>query len=242
MASNPLSEFISGVKSIAIKVFAKKIDGSYEAIKSNESGALKVSVADAIPAGTNNIGDVDLASPIPAGSNLIGKVSIDQVTAGANAVTLTGSNIPDTTPIPQKRTVKHLLTTIANAVSVASGANTGLLPLGTDGTETEVWVTINIDKQPWTASARGFWATGDSAVRMYPVLSGIATAYSDLTAPALSLVTGVAASAQGLTAPANINDAKALSLPIMPTATIKVINSHATDPATITVKVIRIWR
>lgn len=46
------------------------------------AGGLKVENVSALPAGTNNIGDVDLASAIPAGTNLIGKVSTDQTTHG----------------------------------------------------------------------------------------------------------------------------------------------------------------
>src|SRR3970040_3202608 len=34
-------------------------------------------VAEQLPAGVNNIGDVDLASAIPAGTNIIGQVGID---------------------------------------------------------------------------------------------------------------------------------------------------------------------
>lgn len=41
-----------------------------------------VTIGAAIPAGTNNIGDVDIASAIPAGSNIIGNVRIDQTTLG----------------------------------------------------------------------------------------------------------------------------------------------------------------
>lgn len=42
MALNPLSEYVSGIKSIAFKLFGKKTDDSYEAIKTNDNGALKV--------------------------------------------------------------------------------------------------------------------------------------------------------------------------------------------------------
>lgn len=42
-------------------------------------------IVDALPAGTNNIGDVDLASSIPAGSNEIGKVAQGTKAAAANA-------------------------------------------------------------------------------------------------------------------------------------------------------------
>lgn len=59
-------------------------------IHTNAAGDVQVDLASAIPAGTNNIGDVDIASAIPAGSNIIGNVRIDQTTPGTtNAVSPT---------------------------------------------------------------------------------------------------------------------------------------------------------
>lgn len=42
-------------------------------------------ITDALPAGTNNIGDVDLASPLPAGTNEIGRAAQGTKGAGSNA-------------------------------------------------------------------------------------------------------------------------------------------------------------
>ncbi len=58
-------------------------------------GDVDVTSLPALPAGTNNIGDVDVAS-IAAGTNLIGKVSIDQVTANANEVVVKSITAGDT--------------------------------------------------------------------------------------------------------------------------------------------------
>jgi len=58
------------------------IDSTLTAIKSTD-GIKKI--VDALPAGTNNIGDVDLASAIPTGSNEIGKVAQGTKGAGGNA-------------------------------------------------------------------------------------------------------------------------------------------------------------
>lgn len=45
------------------------------------AGTFAVQVDAALPAGTNNIGDVDIASAIPAGTNLIGRVSASSETS-----------------------------------------------------------------------------------------------------------------------------------------------------------------
>lgn len=53
-------------------------DGDYSSLNVNASGRLYTSttIDAALPAGTNNIGDVDLASAIPAGTNNIGDVDV----------------------------------------------------------------------------------------------------------------------------------------------------------------------
>jgi len=58
------------------------IDSTLTSIKSTD-GIKKI--VDALPAGTNNIGDVDLASAIPAGTNEIGKVAQGTKAAGSAA-------------------------------------------------------------------------------------------------------------------------------------------------------------
>ncbi|MES3028478.1 MAG: hypothetical protein V4820_11570 [Pseudomonadota bacterium] len=70
-------------------------DGDYAPLEVDASGRLWVNVGTmaALPAGTNNIGDVDIASAIPAGTNLIGKVGIDQATPGTtNGVVMVRTN------------------------------------------------------------------------------------------------------------------------------------------------------
>lgn len=43
----------------------------------DNAGTFAVQVDSALPAGTNNIGDVDIASALPAGANLVGRINID---------------------------------------------------------------------------------------------------------------------------------------------------------------------
>ena len=55
------------------------------------NSTLSFGLSEALPAGTNNIGDVDVLS-IAAGSNIIGKVGIDQTTPGTtNLISVTNA-------------------------------------------------------------------------------------------------------------------------------------------------------
>jgi hypothetical protein len=91
-------------------------------------GGIKAGVVDALPAGTNNIGDVDLASSIPVGDNTIGRVKLTDGTAvpAVDAATqrlkvdaaLTGS-IETTNSAP----VVGVKTVTATAAEVFAGAS-----------------------------------------------------------------------------------------------------------------------
>lgn len=74
----------------AVKTAVETIDN---AISGTE---MQVDVVAALPAGTNNIGDVDIASALPAGANLMGKVGIDQTTPGTTNKVV--SDVPTVTP------------------------------------------------------------------------------------------------------------------------------------------------
>lgn len=72
----------TGVMALAVRrdtvASSSGTDGDYSTLNVNASGRLYVSstVDAALPAGTNNIGDVDIASAIPAGTNNIGDVDV----------------------------------------------------------------------------------------------------------------------------------------------------------------------
>lgn len=63
---------------------AVQIGDGVDQVDVTAAGELEVSLTTAVPAGTNNIGDVDIASAIPAGTNNIGSVE----TAGKSSVEL----------------------------------------------------------------------------------------------------------------------------------------------------------
>lgn len=98
-------------------------DGDYAPLEVDASGRLWVNVGTmaALPAGTNNIGDVDIASAIPAGTNLIGKVGLDQTTPG----TTNGVVIKDSsgTAIDQTATIN-----VAQDSAVMKLANASVTP------------------------------------------------------------------------------------------------------------------
>jgi hypothetical protein len=158
-----------------------------------------------------------------------------------NSMEVATSTIPKTQPIPIVKAPVRVISTIINAVSKAAGTNTGAVSLGLDGTEDEVWLAINIDKQPWTLSSTNVFGN-DLAACNYPIYASHATAYASGGLPAISLVLGIAPSNQ-LGAPvATFAEARNVRQPYTSAITCAIANGHATDTATITVKVIRVWR
>lgn len=134
--------------------------------------------------------------------------------------------------------------TVVNAVSVPAGSfkEFNLSPT----TEDEIWVCISIDKQPWTLlGSTFFYAGSDGGGDMfYPKRTDAATTHTTIT-PSISLYLGSipVATTWGLTSPTSMNDAKGYKItPYKSTAKARVSNKHATDAATLTVKLIRVWR
>lgn len=152
------------------------------------------------------------------------------------------SNLDKLTPLPIVSAPQMVVSTIVEAATVAAGAHTGNINMGLDGTESEVWIAVNIDKQPWSLLCENILgSTGNGGVT-FPDYSGKTTAYGTLGIPAMAMVLGVACSVQGLTAPTTFAEARAMKLPCVANMTCRVLNSHATDNATVTIRIIRIWR
>lgn len=139
-----------------------------------------------------------------------------------------------------ERAARVVTATIINAVSVAAGAAT-TANMGLDGTESEVWVAINIDKQPWGAVAKSPF-NNSAAGALYPSHWNFATAYATPGLPCLQMYVGVNPVDHGLAALTTLTMARELPFSAGASATLTVANQHATDAATVTAKVIRIWR
>ena len=151
------------------------------------------------------------------------------------------SQLVDQQPLPVKNIVKRTITTIINAVSVPALSNTGYIASGCDGTEDEVWVAINTNKKPWSLYAKTMFGYGSRA-SFYPSYAAVATAYSSLLLPAMALIMGIVPQEQGYTAPTTIALAREYRMPIDNRVEFQVTNEHPTDTATITVRIIRVWR
>ncbi len=88
-----------GTTNAVVEASASAIKTALEVIDNMISGSeAQVDVVAALPAGTNNIGDVDVLS-IAAGTALIGKTGIDQVTANANEVVIKSGTITTVTAV-----------------------------------------------------------------------------------------------------------------------------------------------
>lgn len=160
-------------------------------------------------------------------------------TSGAFKTVLTGSNVPDAQAVPMKKTVKKIVSTLANAVSLGAGATSSAFLLGADGTESEVWLAISIDQQPWTARGNNDFS-GDWNDAFYPIKNGVTSTYL-ATTPTMCLALGMLSNAAvggGLT---SFSEAKSISQPLTASSYVKITNSSAST-ATLTIRAIRIWR
>jgi hypothetical protein len=159
-----------------------------------------------------------------------------------NYVRMLESSIPDSQSIPSKRVVKKVISTIENAISISAGATSHNIFLGLDGTESEVWIGVAMSLQPWTLYANNvFNVSAFDSNGVYPTRIAHVYTYGTIK-PAMSLVLGVAPGSQGMAAPASYVEAKNASIPLDSSTAVNVQNGHATDTATLTVKVTRIWR
>lgn len=135
---------------------------------------------------------------------------------------------------------KTVVDTVVNAASVAAG-NAVIADLGiTD--ESEVWLMVNVDKQPWTLQANYLSALGGyDHNALFPVRKDVATAYSQPYSPAVSLLMSqIVTSATGLTPPTTIVEAKQFIAYPSP-GRVRLYNS-SDETATVTIRVVRVWR
>ena len=248
-AANLINNIINGTAPATVTIS----DSNVEAINGEDAATKSDLVAGKTVGGKQVPLNVDADGKLQVGGITVESltattVGIDQETENANevvvksgSITLTGSTIPKTQPIPIVKAPVRVISMIINAVSKAAGTNTGAVSLGLDGTEDEVWLAINIDKQPWTLSSTNVFGN-DLAACNYPIYASHATAYASGGLPAISLVLGIAPSNQ-LGAPVTtFAEARNVRQPYTSAITCAIANGHATDTATITVKVIRVWR
>lgn len=136
--------------------------------------------------------------------------------------------------IPRKTEIE----TLVNAESVSAGSNTGEIDLKVTDEE-EIFLLVNIDKQPWKMDATSLYFTAVTKC-FFPLRASDESVYLSTNAPALSLYLGLnATSNSGLTEPTDLTTARQIS--VVPTdATVKVMND-SDDTATVSIKVLRVW-
>lgn len=117
-------------------LFAQRPNTSYANIEATAGGNLKVAVEEfdsALPAGTNNIGDVDVAS-IAAGTNYIGKTRLTDGTTDAEVVPLAGYNAQAVAIVDSSG---NQISSFGGGTQYTDGAAeaapTGTVAMGTDG-------------------------------------------------------------------------------------------------------------
>jgi hypothetical protein len=164
-----------------------------------------------------------------------GRPDYTQAIAVATSVALSSTAQNPVTP-KQKITV----TTLVNAASIASAAWTDWTALGLDGTESEVWILVSTDKQPWIMSVQNFGSATVDAV--FPSRVADQATTHTFEVPCLSFYLGVGNVSQGLVAATTLLEARQYPLLYGANGSVRVQNKHATDAATITVRVARIWR
>lgn len=105
-------------------------DGDYSTLNVNASGRLYTSttVDAALPAGTNNIGDVDVLTlpALAAGSAIIGQVGIDQTTPGTtNGVVINSGTVTTVSTVTAVTSITNALPAGTNAIGKLA-ANSGV--------------------------------------------------------------------------------------------------------------------
>ncbi|GIP38303.1 hypothetical protein J31TS4_15830 [Paenibacillus sp. J31TS4] len=163
--------------------------------------------------------------------------------ANPGAVKLTGSIVPKEQALPVYQTGGlTVFETIANAVSVPAKASYDFNINPT--TEKEIWLAVSIDKQPWSleGSAHPFYAGVDAGTAMYfPRKNNNAKTFGNAS-PSVSLHLGQRVSTSvDLIDPANMQEARLYKIPYDRGLKGRVTNYHATDTATVTVKILRVW-
>jgi len=166
----------------------------------------------------------------------------DALTDGSLKAQLSGSLV-ETDKLRSVKQAKMTIETVLNAQSVAAGTSIGAAVSG-DGAS-QVWVMVNIDKQPWSAATGGgpHYFSGVFYDGLYPKRTDVTKAYTEGSEPAMSLVMPFAiGSFMGLTSPASWTEALLLAGTISDGVRLAVQNKHATDTATVTIKLVRMWR
>lgn len=193
------------------------------------------------------IGEVQAA---PTANTLLARLKsledkIDAIIAGTTpaVTTLSGSIIADTQAVPSRQQNKVEITTLLNAVSVPVfnagdlAGTTALANLDYKGAN-EVYVAVNIDKQPWSAGVKTWTDYVAEGQRLFPSLKNITQTFINPHVYKLALIYSDINSIETID-----NYEKALRAAYYPPGESGIrIYNKSSEVATCTVKLIRVWR
>lgn len=149
---------------------------------------------------------------------------------------LTGSNMEE--GIPVNTLINSEIETVLDAVSVEGNEKTASIFLNPKNAS-ELYLFISIDQKPWTIRYRNQFGLVKHE-NGFPVYFKEDKTYS-ITAPAISFPVGYDGTRQGVEPPSNIKEAKDWSIPITDSEYFWVEN-NSDELATITVRLLRVWR
>ncbi len=109
--------------------------------------------------------------------------------------------------------------------------------------ETEIWVYVNTNKQPWQLFGGTVYLPGGYSLKpFYPDISADQTLEYPFSHPKIALWLGQNHSI-GMPVPVSMADAKAWSIPPGNTNIgFRYMNKHATEEATVMIQILSVWR
>jgi hypothetical protein len=141
--------------------------------------------------------------------------------------------------LPQPRAT---ITTIASGITIAPGGVTSGYRVPVEGNEKEIWIWVQIDKQPWCLQASYDGNLDPSTTAsLYPERYAVTKTHPDYL-PCKTLWMGqVVHENNGLVPPENLEDAKKYIV-YLNDLIFRVQNLHETETATATIKVLKIYK
>lgn len=164
---------------------------------------------------------------------------IDTQLTGSNVeqdVNLKASELGKDSAVYTTGVEEYKLETLWDGRVLESGA-IGIVYLNATN-EKEIYLFISVSKPNWTLRGRTLFGRLNHETT-FPSYNDHDKAYTS-SEPAIAFLLGIRPSAQGLKDPTNLDEARALRMPISDDEYVMLLNNNA-ESSTFTVKVLRIW-
>ena len=137
---------------------------------------------------------------------------------------------------------KATITTVASEITIAPGGISSIYTVPVEGNEKEIWIWVQIDKQPWRLQASYDGNLDPSSTSsMYPDRNMV-TKTHPYYAPCKTLWMGqIVHENNGLVPPENLEDAKNYIV-YLNDLLFKVWNLNETETATATIRVLKVYK